>query len=156
MLPISLYIRIAECLAGLALVLGICWGVHHYLGTVEQRGYDRAVAEYQAKEVAAKDAALETERKMNSQVQEARNAAAQRDQENRTLAGAALAASGGLRDTLADIRRRLPSDSGPAAAHTADTLATLLGECQDRYRDLAAKADGHANDARTLNESWPR
>jgi hypothetical protein len=156
MLPATLYIRIAECVAGLALIAAICFGVHLFLSHEQQIGYDRAVAEYQAKEVAAKDAARATEQKLYDQVQEARNAAAQRDQENRTLAGAALAASGGLRDTLADIRRRLPGDSGATAAHTADTLATVLSDCQDRYRDMAEKADRHANDARTLSESWPR
>lgn len=36
------------------------------------------------------------------------------------------------------------------------TLADLLGASASAYTDLAAKADRHASDVRTLSEAWPR
>ena len=43
-----------------------------------------------------------------------------------------------------------------AVLATADTLAALLDQCQTDYRAMAEVADGHANDARTLMEAWPK
>lgn len=37
-----------------------------------------------------------------------------------------------------------------------DTVTDLFIQCSARYIDMAAKADGHAFDALTLQESWPR
>ena len=37
-----------------------------------------------------------------------------------------------------------------------DPLPELFLDCSRRYIDLAGKADGHANDAKTLMEAWPK
>jgi hypothetical protein len=36
------------------------------------------------------------------------------------------------------------------------TITNLFLDCSRRYQDMAAIADGHLNDALTLQESWPR
>lgn len=49
--------------------------------------------------------------------------------------------------------------SGPAATTSYFDPTTgydLLDLCAERYSDLAAKADGHANDVKTLMDAWPR
>ena len=43
-----------------------------------------------------------------------------------------------------------------AARTAADAFATVFTDCQGRYADVAAKADGHASDVRTLEEAWPQ
>ena len=154
MIP-SAYLRIAEALAALALVLGLCWGAHEFLQHEQQIGYDRRVAEDKVAEAAAKDAALKTERSMQSKVDEAQNARIQQAQVNQVAADAASAAADRLRVAASDLTRRVSADPGKAGADAAATLAQLLGECSDRYRDLARRADGHAADAKTLNDAWP-
>lgn len=64
------------------------------------------------------------------------------------------------------LRVALSSYTGPrltASATTiapslnyADPLPELFFDCSRRYIELAGKADGHASDAKTLTESWPK
>ena len=42
-----------------------------------------------------------------------------------------------------------------AVAEYASTAGELLAQCGAEITELAAKADGHANDVRTLIEAWP-
>lgn len=154
--PLATYARAIEAVVLLAVVAALIWGSHSFLEHERQIGYDKAAAEYQQKLADAKDAARLREQALNAQLQEARNAGAQRDQVLQAAAAATVAASGSLRDTLTHLRSGLPGASAASLAHTADTLAAVLSECQDQYRDVAAKADRHANDARTLTEAWPR
>lgn len=154
MIP-SAYLRLAEALAALALVLGLCWGAHEFLQHEQRIGYDRRVAEDKTAEAAAKDAALKTERSMQGKVNDAENARIAAQQENQAAADSASAAADRLRVAASDLSRRVSADPGKTGADAAATLAQLLGECSDRYRDLARRADGHASDAKTLNDAWP-
>lgn len=66
------------------------------------------------------------------------------------------AAADGLRDTLADVRRRLPELAAETCRAYADAGLRLLGECQGRYRAMAERAEGHFNDWQTLDQGWPQ
>lgn len=154
MIP-SAYLRIAEALVALALVLGLCWGAHEFLQHEQAIGYDRRVAEDKAAEVVAKDAALKVERSMQSKVDEAQNARNQQIQVNQVAADAASAAADRLRVAASDLSRRVSADPSKAGADATSTLVELLGACTDRYRDLARRADGHAADAKALSDAWP-
>lgn len=61
----------------------------------------------------------------------------------------------GLRQQLNDAEQRLASASVAALIEYASTTNELLGECSERYTEVAAKADGHATDAATCNAAWP-
>lgn len=78
-----------------------------------------------------------------------------RDQIIRTLAAPSTSASFGLRDTLAAVSRGVPVASVEALCHSMTTLAAVLQNCQSEYRELAEKADRHANDALMLEQAWP-
>ena len=149
------YLRATEALAALALVLGLCWGAHEFLQHEQQIGYDRRVAEDKVAEAAAKEAALKTERSMQSKVDEAQNARNQQIQVNQVAADAASAAADRLRVAASDLTRRVSADPGKAGPDAAATLAQLLGECSERYRGMARSADGHAADAKALSDAWP-
>ena len=151
----SAYLRVAEALVALALVLGLCWGAHEFLQHEQAIGYDRRVAEDKVAEAAEKDAALKVERSMQSKVDEAQNARIQQAQVNQVAADAASAAADRLRVAAADLSRRVSADPGKTGADAAATLAQLLGECTERYRGLARSADGHAADAKALSDAWP-
>lgn len=78
----------------------------------------------------------------------------------RAKANAAAAADArseldGLRNDLADARARLPSLSHQACLDRASALETVFAQCAGDLEGLARKADGHANDAVTLDDAWP-
>lgn len=92
----------------------------------------------------------------NKQLEEARNAAIERETNLRRAAGAARESADGLRDELAELRRRLPDLAAEACRVRADALAELFGACAARYRSVAESADRHAGDAQTLSDAWPQ
>ena len=77
--------------------------------------------------------------------------------EHARLAGAAAAQrnAGRLRDQLRDADVRIATASTAAVRDYAATANQLLGQCSQRYTELAAKADGHALDARACRAAWP-
>ena len=128
---------------------------HNFLDGVEDRGYQRAVAEAKERERLASVFAQKWSGELTRQRDEAIQNGNQREQTIRDLAAAAGNASVGLRDTLNTIRRNASNDSTETLRHTTVALATVLDDCQVKYRELAEKADRHANDVRTYSEAWP-
>ena len=119
-------------------------------------GYDKAVAEYNVKLLAAKEAADRREQELTTQVQEAQANGLKREETIKALAAAVGKSSDSLRHTADTIRLGLPNATVQAARTAADAFAAVFGECQGRYGELAAKADSHASDVRTLEEAWPQ
>lgn len=149
-----------KALAVAAALAALGYGIHRLDESRQQIGYERRVAEDNAALVQAQAAARATERALNLKLETARHDATTRDTELRAAAAAARTAHDRLRIALDAIRaaepRHLPGDPGAAQPDPAATLAQLLGDCAGRYRDVAEAADGHASDARTLIEGWPR
>ena len=119
-------------------------------------GYDKSVAEYNVKLLAAKEAADRREQELTTQVQEAQANGLKREETIKALAAAVGKSSDSLRNTANAIRLGLPNATVEAARTAADAFATVFTDCQRRYADVAEKADGHANDVRTLEEAWPQ
>ena len=130
---------------------GFYW---HHSG--DKSGYGRAVTEYNVKLLAATNAARAKEQSMQIKLQEAQNAATQRDQTLRAAAAASATAGDRLRIALDTIRAGLPTATSVASRDTAAALATVFGDCAKEYRGLAEIADRHASDSRTLTEAWPK
>ena len=89
-------------------------------------------------------------------VQDAQAAAQTRAVAARRDADAARTELDRLRNSVAAARGGVPGESAAACAQRADAAGDVLGQCAAAYLDLAAIADRHANDARTLIESWPK
>ena len=132
----------------------VAW--NHFLDYEQNIGYQKAVAEYNVKLLAAKEAADRREQELTTQVQEAQANGLKREETIKALAAAVGKSSDSLRNTANAIRLGLPSATVQAARTAADAFATVFSECQGRYGELAAKADGHASDVRTLEEAWPQ
>lgn len=98
----------------------------------------------------------ERENLMNERLRKAESHAEMRQKENRRLAADAAANADRLRHDLAAARGRLSAATAEACRATAGTALELLGACADDYRDMAAAADGHAADVKTLTEAWPQ
>lgn len=153
---IQRYIRVAEVLAIITAIISFAVWWHRHDMKEQDIGYQRAVAEYQAKLVTAQEAARQREVDMAKQLQEAQNAAAQRDQTIRTLSAATGAASNSLRDTINTIRSGVPVATADALRQSVDKLGAILNECQGRYRSVAEAADRAESDKRTLMDAWPK
>jgi len=150
------YVWLIELFAALLAIGGIWYGIQVHDQAQQQLGYDRAVAEYKAAKSIADRAALAKERNMQKQKDEAINAAAERETKIRADYAAAHAAALGLQRTVADMRGQLATASVEACRTTAAASLTVFGECEDQYRAVAAAADGHASDVKTLSDAWPK
>ena len=129
---------------------------NRFLDYEQNIGYQKAVAEYNVKLLAAKEAADKREQELSAQVQEAQANGLKREETIKALAAAVGKSSDSLRNTANAIRLGLPHATVEAARTAADAFATVFTDCQGRYADVAAKADGHASDVRTLEEAWPK
>ena len=112
-------------------------------------------AQAEAVNVATREARA-TESRRFTNVQEAQNAAQKRAQTARLDADRARTELDRLRDQLTSARGGVPGESPAACTQRADAAADVLSQCATAYLDLAAIADRHANDARTLIEAWPK
>jgi hypothetical protein len=72
----------------------------------------------------------------------------------RAGAAGALDAADRLRDEL-DLTQRFAGESADAAAKSIAALRAVFESCTKEYRGMAEIAQGHANDAMTLQEAWP-
>lgn len=132
----------------------VAW--NNFLDYEQNIGYQKAVAEYNVKLLAAKEAADKREQELTTQVQEAQANGLKREETIKALAAAVGKSSDSLRNTANAIRLGLPLATVEAARTAADAFAAVFTDCQGRYGELAAKADGHASDVRTLEEAWPK
>jgi chromosome segregation ATPase len=150
------YKWLLQIVAGIIFTLGIAYGAHRFIVHEQQIGYNKAVAEYTAKALAAEQTARAKEQDLNNQITEARNEAAKRDEQINKLADALDNAYQRLRDTTTTIRRNLPKDSPTTVTNTADAALSALAECSDRYSELAKTADEYASEIKLLQDSWPK
>ena len=144
----------ALLIAAVVVALGFAW--NGFIKHEQNVGYQKAVAEYNVKLIEAKERADKRERELTAQVKEAQANGLKREETIKALAAAVGKSSDSLRNTANAIRLGLPHATVEAARTAADAFATVFSDCQGRYGELAAKADGHASDVRTLEEAWPQ
>ena len=141
-----------SALAGFA----IAWGIQGLRLTSAEQDFTKYKQEQRQVYQDAVDAAKDKTAALETKVKEAENAATEREKENKVLADAVVRTSASLRDATATTRRGLPVASRDACIKTADTGLALLDKCQAEYGRLAAAADGHVSDIKTLTEAWPQ
>ena len=147
-----IYTHVAAFLAGLAVAAASTWHVQAWRYDAQIAGIKTAHA--QAATLASEEAARNF-RAITTQYEGALNDARKREADLRRNVAAARTESDGLRDAIYAFRAKLPNASAATVAVAADTAAELLGACAAEYQDVAAAADRHAADARTLVEAWP-
>jgi len=120
---------------------------------------DAQIAEIEAANSAAVAAAtaqaMEETTQMQRKKDDALRLAAKRAQENASAAAAARAERDGLRNQINAATTALPTATCSSARDYAATAADVFEQCATALEELAAKADGHASDARTLTNAWP-
>ena len=94
---------------------------------------------------------------VNDKYQGALNESRIREASARSAAAAARTESDGLRAQALSAAHRIADLATPDATirEYATVANGLLDQCQRDYQDMAGKAQGHANDVRTLLDAWP-
>ena len=98
---------------------------------------------------------LAVERTVNDKYQGALNDAVKKQASMQAAADRARRERDGMRQQLSDAEQRLADASPAALIEYASTANKLLGQCSERYTELAVRADGHAADAATCRAAWP-
>ena len=93
---------------------------------------------------------------LSATVLKAQNEAKIREAALRGAAAAAATQSDGLRDDLTAERLRYDQLSRDAVVERAAAISNVLADCSRRYQGMAAIADRHASDVKTLIEAWPK
>ena len=125
-------------------------------------GGDSVENDWQREKIVQQQAAMDAnhaarmrEQELTSKLQEAQNAAKQRETTLRADADRARSAVAWLRNDLAAIRNGLSSATTETCAITANAAIDVFGQCTEEYRAMAEVADRHANDAKMIHEAWP-
>lgn len=159
MIPLTVFPASWRLLAGaiaVMLVLGATYATGHSNGADGvQHKWDADKAERAQIALAAEMRARKIERDMTIKLQEAQNAATEREKHLAADAAAARAAAGSLRDHIAALRGQLAATTAEACHATADAALAVFGECSAEVGRLAKAADGHASDAQQLSDAWP-
>lgn len=150
------YRWLAGALAILAAVGGLWLAVARYDAYQQGIGYDRAMAAWGEAKIRDNQAALQKERQLQKDKNDAEQQSAVREARLRADYAAAHAAALGLRDTVANLRGHLASAPVEACRETAAAALAVFGECTAQLGAVAEAADGHASDVETLSAAWPK
>lgn len=137
----------------MAAVYGFGWmkGAQHGEGKLEQYKLAEQVEINKGMKAAA-DKTHEWQKGKDDALQQA----TKRAQVNAAAAASARRTADSLRDDLAAARADLSRAADAAVRQYAATLGTVFGECAAALGELAGKAQGHASDALTFEQSWPK
>ena len=139
-----------------AVVVALIAGGNLFIRHERAIGYEQCRSEVAEQENADLKAAREDTTRLFALYDKAQLEGAEREKNLVLQRDRAGAAADGLRDTLADVRGRLPKLAAETCRAYADAGLRLLGECQGRYRAMAERAAGHFNDWQTLDQGWPQ
>ena len=96
------------------------------------------------------------EQSINTNYQEALNAARTREALLRRDLDQLRAVSDSLREQSADAARRLANAPPAAVLEYAAALEVVFGDCAASYAGMAEQAEKHSFDVRMLLDAWPR
>lgn len=144
----------------LAVLLAVVLGFTHF--TVYRAGRAAVRAQWDAQKLVDAKAAEKAEaqaRQIESdrqkQAQEAIDESKKRESVLRADAANARSALERLRNAVRTASGPVPSSTGNASGGPSSTGQLLL-ECGEAYQQLAAAADQHASDVKTLTDAWPK
>lgn len=145
--------HIAAALVAGALAFGAGWQVQAWR-------YDARIADMektQATQLAdSRKKALDDFTRMQGAKDAAIEEARKRAQANAAAAAAARRDADSLRAQLDSVPARIAAATDSAVREYAHAASVVFAECVRSYQELAAAADGHANDARLMREAWPK
>lgn len=139
-----------------ALVCGLLIAIELWERRLEQRGYDRAQAEFTQQAILASESARRRERDLQQQVKDAENEAKQREKAILADASAVRTERDRLLSEIVTSRNRMSTASADAVRKYASTLSSVFEECAGQLEDLARSAAGHASDSLMYQRGWTK
>lgn len=140
---------------GVALVvIGGFIGFRMWTNSLIEQGRQEVRAEVEAITKAQEQAAAAITANLEAQKDEAVKQAEERAKRNAVAAAGARRELDRLRSEIGSTEY-VAADSCTAAIDRAAALGELLGECSERYTEVAAKADRHSSDAAAFLAAWP-
>lgn len=156
MFPLNPFTLIALKVVGVAVLLAaLGFGVNRLDHSRQEIGYQRAVAEYKAKEAEDLKVAMAETKRLNAKVQEAQNEAEKREAANLDLVKRVNVLAGRLRHADENLNALVSRATREALAKATTAYAALFAECRDEYAEMGAAAAGHQSDVATLITAWP-
>jgi len=147
------YTHVAAAIVAAAAAATGAWQVQNWRYT----GQIARIQSEQAEAVAdARQAAINEATRLQAQKDQALHEAAQQAQRNAAAAAAARRESDGLRVELTEARLRMSSSTCASVRDHAAALSGVFDQCVGSLEGMARQADGHALDARTLMQAWPK
>lgn len=134
-----------------ALVIG-GWAFDHQH---QKNKYLTLQNDYQQLAINAEIHANEIESKWRKTVEESQHAFVEREKRLQADLANSAAANVGLRGTIENLKRSLPTNTNETNRAYADALTIVFSECATKLAELGQAADRHANEAATLSEAWP-
>lgn len=138
-----------------ALAAGAVYAAHQFLEHERDIGRNEVQARWNDQKKTDKEAADKLAADWRSKYDAAINQGAENAKALRTDSNAALAAADRLRDTNTSLQRLLSGASAETARQYASAYQAVFTDCVGRYRTMGEAAQGHANDAKALNDAYP-
>ena len=139
-----------------AVVGGLLIAFEFWERRLEQRGYDRAQAEFTQQAILASESARQLERDLQQKVKDAENEAKQREKAILADATAVRSERDRLRSEIATSRNRMSAASADALRKHASALSIVFEECAGQLEDMARSAAGHASDSLMYQTGWSK
>lgn len=138
-----------------AMVLSTCAVGWTSYAAGKQRGMEHVQLQWDSEKLQLIAEATSREQYLKQKLEKANAASRLREKQLRADAAGSLDTALRLHNQLTEASSRIPTASCTTTREYASTVTELFGNCKTAYRNLAEKADGHANDAVTLREAWP-
>ena len=158
--PYKIYLNIILAILICGVIVFLSYRFVEYEQTI---GYNRAKVEFSKKEndliqaqLDQSNQALKRENELQEKLAKAENERVKREQIIKITNDKLNITTSSLRDAISKYNSvNVSTDTEAAANQRAVAASQLLGECTERYSELAKKADGHIDDIKTLTESYP-
>lgn len=142
---------------GLAVALAVSHGFAYKSGRAAVRAQWDAEKAIQLKQTLELQSQYRQKEQEHAQrLSDAQHAARKRENLLQSQLATLRVSADSLRDDLATYRSQLPGASCDAVRKHAAALGTVFEQCAGRLESVARDAQGHASDALTLEQAWPR
>jgi hypothetical protein len=146
----------AKALIVAAILAACAWAVNAFLNYERNIGYQKAVAEYNVKLVAAQTKAAEDTARLAKEKDNAIADATQKLKAREAAAAKLTIANSGLRDTITNLGNSLSTTTLNACRARAAALSTVFGQCTERLVEMGHAAQGQLIDSLMYQNAWPK
>lgn len=153
---LALYKNKLLMVVGLIVIIAIGVGGYKFVKYEQNIGYQRAVAEYTARELAAAKATAAKQAELINQVKEAQNEASKRNEQVKKLSNDLNTTTSSLRNTITRLRGQVSDLTADAARRQADSALGVSGECAEEYTKMAEEAARLSSQLMLLQDAWPK